>query len=188
MTIQGLPPEKTWLEKLLSGSSMATILVALVGQALFSIILQVKNNEQQTAAIEANRAAIHNLEYNITNLQTPLSALVLKMEGRVSANEAAAKLVDSQYQELFKRIENNSLLLSSRIDIIDKGTRALELISSNQQRVIITLDRLGEKVNLLEGRVNELRIQGDQNSKAIELINNFIRTYIRNQQPQKPEQ
>lgn len=139
---------------MLTGSAAATILVALVGQAAFSIVFQIRNNEQQSAAIEANKVAVMTLRNEIVNLQTPLSTLVLRMDGRLSA-------VEAEYKNMDQRLTANDAGTNARIDNIDKnGTRAMELVTANQTRVFAQLDRLGERMNTTDTRVNEVQSRG----------------------------
>ena len=152
--MNGLPPEKTWLEKMLTGSAAATILVALVGQAVFSIVFQIRNNEQQTALIEANKVSIATLRNEIVNLQTPLSTLVLRMDGRLSALEADSK-------NTAVRLDHSDALQSARVDNIDKnGTRALDVVSANQQRMVTAIDRLEARLSSVDTRVTDVQGKG----------------------------
>jgi hypothetical protein len=147
-------PEKTLFEKFFSGSSLATILVALIGQATFSIVYQIKNNEQQAASIEKVAIAQTTLRNEIVNLQTPLSMMVLKMEGRLAGLEAEQKM-------MIVRMEQADAALHTRIEAIDRGgTRALEVVVENQKRVLATLDRMQERMNQTDARVNDVQGRG----------------------------
>lgn len=133
---------RTWLETLLTGPSVIAILIALVGNAVFSIIFQIKNNEQQDAAIHANATEIHSFENNVINLQTPLSAMVVRLETRLISLEARLNTSEA------------------RVETIDKnGTRAMESVLSTQQRMLQASDRFADRLLLVDQRLNELQLR-----------------------------
>jgi hypothetical protein len=118
------------------------ILIALVGNAVFSIIFQIKNNEQQDAAIHANATEIHSFENNVINLQTPLSAMVVRLETRLISLEARLNTSEA------------------RVETIDKnGTRAMESVLSTQQRMLQASDRFADRLLLVDQRLNELQLR-----------------------------
>ena len=162
-----------WGEALFSGSGLATILVALIGQAVVSIVFQIKNNEQQAALIEANRVAVETLSHQIVNLQTPLSSMVLRMDGRLSGLEVELKNLDA-------RLTASDSTISGRIETIDRGgTRGLEIVSSAQQRALSQLDRQSERMNNLEGRLGDMLLirqdikrLDEQQARIIQVLDN----------------
>lgn len=129
-----------FLERLISNpGALATLVIAIFGQALFSIIFQVINNEQQEARIAANAQALSDFKNQVTNLQTPLSQHVFKLE---DAAIDIRKAVDE---------------VGKRLDTVDTaGTRALSLVSANQQRVMSQVDRLGERIIMADKKIVEV--------------------------------
>lgn len=129
-----------FVERLLSNpGALATLVVAVLGQALFSIVFQVINNEQQEARIAANAQALSDFKTSVNNLQTPLSQHVFKLE---DAAIDIRKAVDE---------------VGKRLDTVDTaGTRALALVSANQQRVMSQVDRLGERIIMADKKIVEV--------------------------------
>lgn len=128
------------VERTLSNpSAIATILIAVLGQAIFSVMFQISNNEQQAARIEANAAGLTEFKAAVNNLQTPLSGHVIKLESEVI--------------DIRKAIEE----IGKRINTVDNaGTRALALVASNQQREIAQIDRLAERIIMQDRKLVEL--------------------------------
>lgn len=151
------PKEQSFVERVFSGSAIATILIALVGQSILSIVYQIVNNEQQAAQITANLVAVKNLESNVYNLSTPLSNRVFKLEDRFEAAER-------RHDELGKRVDQ----------IDTAGTRALGLVTANQQRVMGQLDRLGERQIMMDRKL------GDIDSKSITTMQNRVEAMEQN--------
>jgi hypothetical protein len=137
--------KRSIFDTLLTGSSLATILTALIGQAVLSIAYQITNNEQQASSIRAN-------------------------EHRIIALE-----VESHNQE--ERLNRAIAIVGARLDNIDiKGTRALDVVSSNQQRVISQVDRLNDRMNQTDTRVAEVQGRGvTQLQGQIDLVNQNIK-------------
>lgn len=129
-----------FLERILSNpGAIATILVAVLGQAIFSIMLQITNNEQQEAKIMANASSLSEFKAAVNNLQTPLSGHVIKIE--------------SEMIDLRKALEE----IGKRIDTVDNaGTRGLGLVAANQQREITQVDRLAERLIMQDRKLVEL--------------------------------
>lgn len=129
-----------FIEKIFSNpGAIATVVVAVLGQAIFSIIFQVINNEQQAAQIALAGAELANFKNQVNNMQTPLSAHVFKVEEGILDLRKA-------YDEHIKRL-----------DALDSsGTRALALVSSNQQRVMSQVDRLGDRLLMQDRKLGEL--------------------------------
>lgn len=129
-----------FVERLLSNpGALATLVVAVLGQALFSVIFQVINNEQQEARIASNAQALSDFKSQVQNLQTPLSQHVFKLEDSVidlrKANDEVGK----------------------RLDTVDMaGTRALALVSANQQRVMSQVDRLSDRLIMQDKVIAEM--------------------------------
>ena len=86
---------RSGVNKFLSGGGLVAVIMFLVGQATFSIVYQIINNEQQQAAIIANQVQLKTLRDEIANMQTPLSSVVLRLEARVVATEIETKRLDS---------------------------------------------------------------------------------------------
>lgn len=119
---------------------MATLLVAVVGQGIISIILQIVNNEQQEARITANATALTDFKAAINQMQTPLSQRVFKVEDRI--------------EEVRRAHEDQA----KRIDQIDTaGTRALALVTANQQRVMAQVDRLGDRLLMQDKAIADFK-------------------------------
>ena len=158
-----------------SPPAIATLLMAIFGQAMFSIYFQVVNNEQQAAGILANAGAVKELREAIYSMQTPLAQRVIKME-------------DKNDETLKSQIE-----LTKRIDTIDiGGSRGLQIVISNQQRVMTQIDHIStqlsndeRKISEVENKVNSLfnvrmeevnrttaRLE-DQQKRIIEALDNL---------------
>lgn len=129
-----------FIERLLSNpGALATLVIAVLGQALFSIIFQIINNEQQEARLNANAQALSDFKSQVNNLQTPLSQHVFKVEDAVL--------------DIRKAIDE----VGKRLDTVDTaGTRALGLVSANQQRVMSQVDRLGERIIMADKKITEV--------------------------------
>jgi hypothetical protein len=154
------PRDTPLIEKFLSSSVVATILIALMGQAAVSVLYQVINNEQQAANIKTNEVMISNLKHEIYNLQTPLSVIVVRMEARIATTE-------NDIKRLVENTHSTDTLLSTRIDQMDRvGTRALEATAAALQRVTMTQDRVVTRIEGLDKRVGDfenrtvLQLQG----------------------------
>lgn len=129
-----------FVERLLSNpGALATLVVAVLGQALFSIVFQVINNEQQEARIAANAQALSDFRSQVQNLQTPLSQHVFKLEDAII--------------DIRRAFDTDS----KRLDAVDSsGTRALAIVSANQQRVMSQVDRLGDRLIMQDKLLAEL--------------------------------
>lgn len=129
-----------FFERLISNpGAIAAILAAIAGQAVFSIIFQITNNEQQEARITANAQALTDFKSAVNNLQTPLSGHVIKIEGEII--------------DIRKAIDE----FAKRMDTVDvAGTRALALVAANQQRETTQVDRLAERIIMQDRKVTEL--------------------------------
>lgn len=130
-----------FIERIFSNpSAMATLLVAVVGQGMISIVLQIVNNEQQEAKIAANATALTDFKTAIFQMQTPLSQRVFKVEDRI--------------EEVRRAHEDQA----KRIDQIDTaGTRALALVTANQQRVMAQIDRLGDRLLMQDKAIADFK-------------------------------
>lgn len=139
------------IERTLSNpSAIATILIAVLGQAIFSVMFQISNNEQQGAMIAANATALADFKAAVNNLQTPLSGHVIKLESEVI--------------DVRKALDE----IGKRIDTVDNaGTRALSLVAANQQREISQVDRLGERLIMQDRKLVEL--EAKQSSPQIQV-------------------
>lgn len=133
-----------FIDRLLNNpGALATLVIAVLGQALFSIIFQVINNEQQEARIAANAQSLIDFKAQVNNLQTPLSQHVFKLEDLAL--------------DLRKALDE----LAKRLDTVDvAGTRALSLVSANQQRVMSQVDRLGDRLIMQD------KVIAETNSKS----------------------
>lgn len=145
---------KGWMDRFVSSpSAMATILIALVGQAAFSIVYQIVNNEQQAAQIELGKVAITTLRSEIVNLQTPLSSIVLKLESRVSA-------IESDHKNMEARMTASDAATTARVDAIDRsGTRGLDALVTTTKRNSDQLDRLAERAIMQDKKLNEFELR-----------------------------
>ncbi len=171
MSLPGPVVEQSWVTKVFTGPALATILVALIGQAAFSIVYQIVNNEQQNAALLRNETAIKDLKDSINDMRTPLSIRVFKLEDN---------LTNVVMQNAASHLEMNK-----RIDQMDTiGTRALAIVSNNQLRVMSQLDRLAERIMLTDKRIGEadvaptlikLQAQIDVMSQNIKRIEEILR-------------
>lgn len=132
--------ERGFIERIFANpGAVATILIAVIGQAIFSIVLQVSNNEQQESKIRANTVALAEFKSSVNNLQTPLSGHVIKLE---------SELIDIR-----KAIDE----INKRLDTVDNaGTRALSLVAANQNRETAQVDRLAERIIMQDRKVSEL--------------------------------
>lgn len=131
---------RNFVERVFSNpGAIATIFVAVIGQAIFSVVLQIINNEQQEAKIAANALALSEFKSAVNNLQTPLSNHVFKIE------------------EAIIDIRKSDDDVAKRLDVVDTaGTRALSLVAANQQRVMSQLDRFGERLLMQDRKLTEL--------------------------------
>lgn len=144
---------RTWADRLTSGGTIVSILIALIGQAVFSIVWQIRNNEQQEAKIQANMVAINTLRSEIVNLQTPLSAMVLKMEGRVGA-------LEMQYPHMEKLLSSQDEKMGARLEAIDKGgTRELTAVIASITRLSAQTDRNSDRITATEKGITDLQSQ-----------------------------
>lgn len=132
--------ERGFIERIFANpGAVATILIAVIGQAVFSIVLQVSNNEQQESKIAANAVALAEFKAAVNNLQTPLSGHVIRLE---------SELIDIR-----KAIDE----VGKRLYSVDNaGTRALGLVAANQNRETAQIDRLAERIIMQDRKVTEL--------------------------------
>lgn len=138
------------VNKFLSGGGLVAVIMFLVGQATFSIVYQIINNEQQQAAIIANQVQLKTLRDEIANMQTPLSSVVLRLEARVVATEIETKRLDSAMM-------NASTALNARLDGMDRtGTRGLENTTSAVTRLSVAIDRNGDRLAILDKRIGDV--------------------------------
>ena len=141
---------RSGVNKFLSGGGLVAIIMFLVGQATFSIVYQIINNEQQQAAILANQVQLKTLRDEIANMQTPLSQVVLRLEARVTANEIEQKRLDSV-------VANTITAIHTRIDSIDRsGTRGLENTVAAVSRVVTATDRNSDRILALDKRIGDV--------------------------------
>ncbi len=66
-----------WLINLIDSLATPTVVIAVVGQAVFSIVFQIRNNEQQGAQIEANQVALATLRNEMVNLHGIMNNVLL---------------------------------------------------------------------------------------------------------------
>lgn len=139
VVVPRIEDDRTWIERFVSPGVIATILIAVMGQTGVSIIYQVINNEQQEAKIKANTDEAKYLREQVFTMQTPLSQKFIKLEDQVVA------------------LRNSHDELGKRLDQIDTaGTRALSLVTANQQRVMSQVDRLGDRLIMQDKVVSEI--------------------------------
>ena len=118
--------------------AVVTIIIAVVGQMFASVWWAAS----ESARITATEEALKRLENNVVSLNTPLSVRVITLEKRVEDG-----IRDNTEQ-------------NKRIEAMDQqGTRALALISSNQQRGLAQLDRIAERVLLQDKRLGDIEGQ-----------------------------
>ena len=137
--------KKPFLERFFSTPQVvATIGMALLGQAIFSVVFQVRNNEQQAAALAANNTAIRDLRDVVYGMNTPLAQRVGKIEDRTEANTEI-------YRETLRRLES----IDSGGTRIAQGSLAqfeavkvnISRIEDQQRRIIEALDNLYSEIS-----------------------------------------
>ena len=104
-------------------AALVTLVLAIAGQAIFSIYFQVVNNEQQQAQIIANVQSIKDMRDQIYSMQTPLAARVIKLEDRM---------------------DNNAVVFTMRADEI---ARNIDRLGDQQRRIVESLDTLYSEVS-----------------------------------------
>lgn len=104
-------------------AALVALVLAIAGQAIFSIYFQVVNNEQQQAQIIANVQSIKDMRDQIYSMQTPLAARVIKLEDRM---------------------DNNAVVFTMRADEI---ARNIDRLGDQQRRIVESLDTLYSEVS-----------------------------------------
>lgn len=104
-------------------AALVALVLAIAGQAIFSIYFQVVNNEQQQAQIIANVQSIKDVRDQIYSMQTPLAARVIKLEDRM---------------------DNNAVVFTMRADEIGRN---IDRLTDQQRRIIESLDTLYSEVS-----------------------------------------
>jgi len=158
----GNPPRKTWLEQLLSGSAIATILVALIGQAMLSVVYQIINNEQQAASIHEIVTAQRNFEHAVKDKFEDLVRRYDENNRRLeqidTVGTRALSLVNANQQRVMTQLDR----FSERMIMLDKKIGDTDLSSIVKVQGLVDLiaanvKRLDEQQTRMSSIIEEMR-------------------------------
>lgn len=139
---------KFW-ETLKSSGAQTSLLVALLGQATAGLVFQVTNNEQQQAAIIANRVALQEWKDADAALNTAFGQKFVKLEDTVNDAIRRSEALQSPIGQRF-------ILLESRaIEAINIGTERARQIDRLAEQV----SQMNDRFIGMERRVQEIELK-----------------------------